>query len=548
MTEQIPANSRRHGILLAAFLATFLPVLFIELGVLKITKAVFMYPLDDVFIHMEIASHLASEGTWGINHNAFGSASSSPLYTLLLAGCFLLFSTNTLVPFIINCVAAAALLVVLHRALISMQLGAKAHLCCMLAIVFFTPLPILVVSGMEHTLQCLFVFLFLQRFSTWVTGEVTPGAEGKPGVPVEIFFYAALVTFIRYEGLFLIAAACLVLLWRKKILFSFQLGLVAAAPLIVFGLISLAKGSYPLPNSLLVKSDSIVFTLSGLAHFASTVLIDKLTIAKGGITSLATQRLLLILPLALLVCMKVLPRWTVHSCGLILLLLCTVLHLAFATTGWFYRYEAYLILCSVYTVSMLAWHHGPALIHTASKPALLVGSVVLFFLFFPLFLRSSAAFSKAKQACVNIFEQQYQMGQFLRRFYNNEPVAANDIGAVAYYTNSYVLDLWGLGNIDIARSRKRGYWTPTFLDSMVTTNNAKIAVVYDSWFDTTLLKQWTKVATWQIRNNVICGDDLVSFYAADSLAQPSLKRNLMLYQPLLPAGVIVEYHPFKIVE
>jgi len=544
MTEQTSATSRRQGILLATFLAIFLPVLFIELGVMKITNAVFMYPLDDVFIHMEIASHLASEATWGINSNAFGSASSSPLYTLLLAGCFLLFSTNTLVPFIINCLAAAALLVVLHKALISLHVSAKAHLCCMLAIVFFTPLPILVVSGMEHTLQCLFVFLFLQRFSTWVIGQESPRARGKARLPVAIFIYAALVTFIRYEGLFLIAAACLLLLWHKKIMLSFQLGLFAAAPLIVFGLISLSKGSYPLPNSLLVKSDSIVFSLSGLVHFASTVLIDKLTIAKGGITSLATQRLLLILPLALFFCLKVIPKRTVHSYSLLLLILCTLLHLAFATTGWFYRYEAYLMLCSVYTVSMLAWHHGREIIHTSSKPALMVGSVLLFFLFFPLFLRSSAAFSKAKQACVNIYEQQYQMGQFLRRFYDKNPVAANDIGAVAYYSNGYVLDLWGLANIDIARSRKRGYWTPTFLESMVTKNNAKIAIVYDSWFDTTLLKQWTKVATWQIRNNVICGDDVVSFYATDSLVQPSLKRNLILYQPLLPAGVIVEYPPF----
>ena len=39
------------------------------------------------------------------------------------------------------------------------------------------------------------------------------------------------------------------------------------------------------------------------------------------------------------------------------------------------------------------------------------------------------------------------------------------------------------------------------------------AIVYDSWFDSSLLNKWKKVATWQIQNNVICGDATVSFYA-----------------------------------
>ena len=58
------------------------------------------------------------------------------------------------------------------------------------------------------------------------------------------------------------------------------------------------------------------------------------------------------------------------------------------------------------------------------------------------------------------------MGQFLQRYYNNETIAANDIGAVSYFSNAGVLDLWGLANIEIARSRKNGYWNPEFVDSI----------------------------------------------------------------------------------
>jgi hypothetical protein len=157
-------------------------------------------------------------------------------------------------------------------------------------------------------------------------------------------------------------------------------------------------------------------------------------------------------------------------------------------------------------------------------------------------LRSAAAFSKAGQACINIFDQQYQMGQFLKKHYNSETFAANDIGAVGFYTQGQVLDLWGLGNIEVARSRKGGYWTPAFLDSIARKNKVQLAVVYDSWFDSSLLKKWNKVATWQIQNNVICGDDLVSFYAVERSAVPLLKLSLQAYQPSLPNSVAVRYY------
>jgi len=153
-----------------------------------------------------------------------------------------------------------------------------------------------------------------------------------------------------------------------------------------------------------------------------------------------------------------------------------------------------------------------------------------------------AAFTKAKQACVNIYDQQYQMGQFLKQYYPDQIFAANDIGAVSYYTNGRVIDLWGLATTEVAKSRKKNYWTADFLDKFSRERNTKLAVVYDSWFDSSLLKRWTKVGEWKIQNNVIGGDDKVSFYAIDTSYAQGLKINLQSYQPKLPSTVEVKYY------
>jgi hypothetical protein len=70
----------------------------------------------------------------------------------------------------------------------------------------------------------------------------------------------------------------------------------------------------------------------------------------------------------------------------------------------------------------------------------------------------------------------------------------------------------------------------------------KVAVVYDTWFDSTLLQHWQKVATWKIQNNVICGSDEVSFYAVDPAEAAPLKQKLSTFQQQLPASVQVTYY------
>ena len=154
---------RLSGALLFGILILFLPVIFIESRVLQYTNEVFMYPLDDTFIHLEIARNLTS-GNWGVNH-AFASASSSLLYTLVLTG-FRFFSDSVTIPFVVNCVAGAVTIWVVHGWLKKHGVNSLARFLMILLVVFLTPLPLLMISGMEHTSQCLVSFLFIFYFSS----------------------------------------------------------------------------------------------------------------------------------------------------------------------------------------------------------------------------------------------------------------------------------------------------------------------------------------------------------------------------------------------
>lgn len=520
-------------LLIVGVAVLFLPVLLIVWKVLGYTHGVFMYPYDDTFIHLTIADNLL-KGTWGINGNQFASASSSILYTLVLT-LFRLFSKSVMVPFIVNALAGITIIATLHMWLRKHLINNLAHGAIFLLVIFFAPLPLLIISGMEHTLQSLFSFLFIFYFSDWLEEN----RYAQKGLPARVLLFAVLVSTIRYEGLFLVAIACLLLLGYKKVFPAIILGLVSITPLLIFGLISLSKGSYFLPNSVLVKSGS--FNYSNPIQILYDILFDKLVYARNGMAALATQRLLIILPLLYLLFKKYLRE--AYFFILVFLFGATILQLSFASTGYMYRYEAYLFFCFMIIVPVLFYKYGrQVLLQLDSLVSKLVAVVIVFFLFFPVVLRSTTALNKTAQACVNIYDQQYQMAEFTKKYYDNSTIALNDIGAIGYYTNAKIVDLWGLADIAVTRSKKQHYWTPEFLDSLCRASQVQTAIIYDVWFTDSLTRKWSKAATWQIQNNVICGDSKVSFYSLDSLSKNTLQQKLKEFESQLPPSVEIKYY------
>ena len=512
------------GIALLAFL---IPVIGTEWEVLSFTHGIWSYPFDDTFIHLAIAKNIAYYGVWGISPHTFSSASSSVLYPLLLAGCMKIFGLATWLPFAINLLAGIALIIVVQRWLARQGLSTITQILTLLALILLTPLPALVIFGMEHTLQLLFDFLFIYQFAA---------ARDKTKMSWTVYLFGFLVMATRYEGMFLIALAGLLLLTApglplmRRIRNAAQLGAIASLPIVIFGLYAMSKGSYFIPNSVLVKS-----TTPGPADISDRLFYFHPTI--GGI---AIQRLLILLPLTYLFFLEQLRKAPVYRCILLMLMGVTLFHLLFASTSILFRYESYLIGCSIPVVSVMAAKYGANWLQQQTPSKWLAIATILI-LALPLFMRSQAAFSIMARGSINIYEQQYQMGQFVHRYYNNTPMAMGDIGAISFFSQGRNLDLEGLGNLEVARSRKNNYWTPDFLDQQCRKDSVKVAIIFDRSYPFDLRRHWYKVATWQIPGNLVCYSDVVSFYAVDSANGPSLEANLKTFQPSLPGDVVVQY-------
>lgn len=529
-------------------LLLYLLLLVVCRQVLQQTGGHFCYPLDDTFIHMAIAKNFALEGVWGITMQEFSAASSSPLYTLLLAIFFKSGISSIWLPFYINVVFAT--LLVLVADLLLQRFNIKAWVRCtgLVLMVLMVPIPVMVASGMEHMLHA-FLAMWLLYLST-----------GKHKILTGIV--GGLAILARFESLFLVAGITAIGIYNRKWLQTAAILVISLLPMVLFGYISIQHGGHILPNSVLLKAAKFS---GGAGHLSATlqeIVLYKLIYGNNTMVNIFTSkyypegssslsgttvvRFLFIIPVLVLLLkaghVELLRKAKQLAC---VVLITTFLHMALAAVGWLFRYEAYLVAIDLIVVVVLLDYYIRQVAAAARIYSLMEKLVFVFLVVFacaPLPLRALGAFVNLPHASRNIYEQQYQMGAFLRENYRHTAVAANDVGAVSYYSDNHILDLWGLGNNEVAEAKLGGRYSPAFLQQFAGRKDVKIALVYDTWFDSTLLQQWEKVATWKISDNVICGSDEVSFYAVDPAAAAGLQQKLRLFQPKLPAGVLVTYY------
>lgn len=549
---------KRYPLLIAGlFLAVTLLVVCLQ--ILARTNGHFCYPLDDTFIHMTIAKNLALNGTWGINPQEFSSASSSPLYTLILALLFRLGSTSIWMPFAVNVLFAGGLLYISDKLLERFQMGALARTITLLLVIFFTPVTVMVVSGMEHMLHAFLAVWLIYKAIDWLQSDRT---DSKTVILTGVI--AGLAIMARFEALFLLAAIVALGIYNKKWGSAFVILVIAFIPMVIFGYWSIQQGGYFLPNSVLLKGSHLGGGWQQIKSSLQEIVLYKLTYGNNtmmnifshqyypeGASSLsgtALVRLLIVIPVLMLT-LKATPGQEVpvkraKQLAVIFIITC-FLHLALASVGWLFRYEAYLVAIGTLAGCLLLYPRLTAWKDKFIQQSLLEKAIFLFVVIFtlgPLPMRAMSAYNNLPQACRNIYEQQYQMGTFLQQYYQHTTIAANDIGAVSYMANNRIIDMWGLGNNIVAASKLKGYYTPAFLQEFSQQQQVKIAVVYDSWFDPALLQHWKKVAAWKISNNVICGADEVSFYAVDPAAAATLQEQLKAFHTQMPAGVQVNYY------
>jgi len=539
---------QRHFPLVTAYLIAAAAALVFFLLILRATGGRFIYNLDDAYIHLAIAKHIVQNGVWGVTPYGFSSSSSSILWPLILAAAFRIFGVREILPFFLSLAAATTLMAILYREWKKREDRPAWGLGMLIAWMLFLPLGPILFNGMETMLQALATVAFAAAGVRYLAAE-------KPGRLPIVCLLAALASAIRYEGCFIAAAACLLLVLRGRWKAAAAVGMASALPVFAYGIYSLGQGWSFLPNSLLIK-------YSGIGGFSPAALWGLIARPLQPITDINVLRLPVWQSLAVILLVMLLWRWrTVPTPGFwddrllpaVIFLAVAVLHSLGVTVEMFFRYQAYLNALGIWAIGCAGM---PAVDWAALRrraAAAIAAACAAVVLAIPLGSLALQAMWKTPLASRNIWQQQYQMGLFLREYYPQGRVAANDIGAIDFLDDLHLVDLFGLASRPVMQAKLRGAWHSNLagtLDELTVAEAARIAVLYDNWFNpdpatgrAAVPPHWVRVAAWTIPDNVVCGGATVTWYAIVPEDVDALRSALEKYSTDLPEGVTVQFFP-----
>jgi hypothetical protein len=494
-------------------------VFYVRTRALALTGGQFSYPLDDSYIHMSIAKNLANHGVWGVTSWGFSSASSSPLWTLLLASAFAVAGPLHELALWMNVALALGVLVVADRFAARRGLPAMARVLLLLIMTWAVPLVPVAWTGMEHILQIGLALLFVDLVARIVA---EPQSAENRALDIGVLVATALLCSVRYEGAFLVLPAAVLIAKQRGLRRAGLLCLSAAAPVMLFGIVSVAHGWPPLPMSVVVKS-----VVTGGASFRR--LAWNLFSAEDSLLGW----LLAIAALLLLAAWVRRRSWHIALLPLAMFVSAGLLHAAFASVGWLFRYEAYLMTLGLASVAA-ALHHviaeegrQPRVVAAACIALAVIAAV-------PLVVRGEHALTMTWKAVRNIHDQQLQAATFLAKYYPGAKVAANDIGAISYFSDPRLLDTFGLADLEIGRARIEHRYDPATLEAVARGRGTEIAVVYVTTAflpDGLPPPSWRWVGAWGIADNVVCGSDVLFFFAVAPGADEKLRAALRGNRP-----------------
>ena len=424
-----------------------------------------VYAVDDAYIHLAMARTIAESGTWGIWPGQASFASSSPGWTVLLALLRVVGVSSVWTPLILNVLAGALLLVGLDLAARRLLVTDRARSWLLVAAVFVTPMPALVLLGMEALAHAAAVVWLVGLVARWndsrpggghaMNGRMPPPPQGANAVKakarppiveagsfapssdalrlISVGALSAIAVALRYESLFVVTAAAALLFARGRRRLGAAAVIGAAIPVVAYALFSWAHGGPWLPDSVLLKAQPPDITsLQGLMAF----LADK------GLPALFAQLpfpSLLVVLLALLV----LGTWRKpmldgEANGWLLIVTgALLLQIHLVNFEWMYRYRAFLVVSGIAACAFglsEAIRNGVVSGTNLRQPwPRYVGLLLLAAgLTFPLAVRAIDALTRGPRGSQAIYQQQFQFARFLADGGDTRSVAVDDIGAVAY--------------------------------------------------------------------------------------------------------------------
>jgi hypothetical protein len=506
-----------------------------------------VYVLDDPAIHLSLADNLVHHGTWGVEPGHVQSASSSPLWTVLVAATMIVSPfPDALGPLVLNIAAAVAVVAVLGANQTVLRPGRRrpldvAAVAVLVTVVLF--LPGLTLVAMEHTLHAALVLSAVVLFHRRREGQPDPMPAAMPAwLPAWLpYALVALAAFTRVETVFVAAGLAVAELARclpgwgpdgaaapagRALRRAALVGLAAALPLAAIATVTKLTGQGWLPSSILAKAqtDDQALHYSFLRAAFNRLTTDPLL---AGLVALAVG--------AVVLAWHERRRYVFPAVAFTVAVL---LHAGLARMGWYERYQAYLVVLGTYVALQIAAEAlGPE--RRRARPRLV-----------PLIVLGTLALTATKlsltidapRAVRDTYEQRYQAGRFLARYYEDEPVATGELGYVSLLHDGPVTDLLGLGDYEVLEQRRAtdqrppaDYWT-----DLARRRDLDVVAVYPSTLGGQTPAGWTLAGEWTLDRRIVTAwEPTFQFWATSPQALERLRDNLHDFAPELPPGVTV---------
>ncbi|MCI5049826.1 MAG: hypothetical protein MRY32_05785 [Rickettsiales bacterium] len=483
---------------------------------LILNDGVFYYALDDAYIHLELANQILS-GNYGLQDGELSSPSSSILWPIILAP-FAVLPFFTLVPFIINLLAALASVALLQsffqqhfdEIIRTHKAAYRVALCSMIVGLNLGGLCLI---GMEHGLQILCAtFLITSILHYQMAGDFSRWN----------WFVILVAPLIRYECLALSGVALVWFMLNTRFWWCVFAGGVIMTFLILFSLFLHWIGLPTMPLSVLVKQASVSMIPGGSITY--NLMQPAAWVMLGGIGLLYYKA-------------RGNPVFTFKALyiGGILIM---VSHLLFGMVG--VRYDAY-VWGFVLPLLLFSYRSEIRAFLANSKPILIYARIVVALagLMAPYSLYSMY---EAPVATHNIASMHGNMHRFATEFWK-QPIAVNDIGRISYDNPHYVLDMVGLSNFKAYQLGSAHMANPNraWMDLLATQHNVQAAMLFESWFKPHLPADWVKVGELKLDCcNVALPQEILSFYATSALSADALRAALTAFQAAIGDGASIE--------
>jgi len=527
----------------ACYFAVLIPLL---LAGLRKTEGHLIYLIDDPAIHLSIADTLATHGTWGVTAGEFQSASSSPVWTLLLAlWVKVLPGARDLAPLVLNILAALAIVAILARRPIALLPSRHRRLdpvglLGLVGILAF--LPALTLLGMEHTLHGALVLALLASTIHHRRVHVSIGLGRLASVLLVIAVLTRFETLFLAVGLAVAHILCSTRLWspdaapdvrdrRRAIGRAAATMTITILPVLAFAFVNKAMGQGWLPNSVLAKGQAIS---GGGATFTPSEVLGRL----------ARDPLLAGLLVSLLGLLILTRGRTLHAAfPAVATVTAILLHVTLADVGWFERYQSYLILLALWTVLLASTELLPA----ADLPP--ARSIVVPLLLSTLLLLSGTKLDltwKVPTGMSDTYLQRYQAGRFFRQFYAEQPIATGELGYISLAHVGPITDLYGLADYEVLQARRSQRQRPSnaYWEQLQHDRGFRVAALYPTTLFETTPASWVLVGEWHIDRPVVTAwEPTFQFFATDPDEVAPLEQHLREFEAELPPGVRQTLNP-----